>query len=108
MIIDETTVGRYIFIFDIRDATPFRGLSAISHPLMDCTKNWFIDSIPTSGNMSIIEPFIPMEKWLRDITPAFRMQIVLMKHTIYNDISAVAVHCPVDLAVLFRMFWYDS
>lgn len=112
MIIDETSVGRYAFIFDINDLTPFRGVRY--YPFAE--ESWFpkpifseiLDEAPY-----LIDALEPMDRWLGEQTQAYRMRLIQMSchHPKVApfpsfSVTALMVQMPENLATIFRMFWY--
>ena len=114
MIIDETALGRYAFILDINDLTPFSGVRY--YPFGE--EAWYphpklltiAESVPSA--ISLVSP---MDEWLRLRTPAYRISVAEMKchhQRVLNlskyAIQAIMVQLPEALAPLFRIFWYDG
>jgi hypothetical protein len=106
MIIDETHVGRYVFILDINDAKPFQGIHYAS--TFEETRGWYRQQLILQlTGTEIIERFMPMLRWLEERTTAFRLNAVRMSRPHDRDVTAISVEIPEELGVLFRLFWYD-
>ena len=104
MIIDDTPLGRFAFIFDINTLKAFRGSPFIS---FDETC-WWPERLHTLTKDDLIEQLKPMDDWLSERTKAYRINAVTMVYDDHKDmISALLVQVPIELAVVFRLFWYD-
>lgn len=111
MIIDETSVGRYAFIFDINDLTPFRGVRY--YPFAE--EMWFPKPIfsEITDEEYLIGALDPMVQWLGERTSAYRIRLIQMSchHPRVSPfptygVTALMVQMPDSLATLFHMFWY--
>jgi hypothetical protein len=107
MIIDDSGVGRYVFIFDINDAKPFDGLRYTPSHGIGTAFEWSPYKLQHLDNLTAVALFQPMTEWLQDHTSAFRINAVIMIHP-FTTATAVLIQVPETLAVLFRMFWYDQ
>lgn len=48
-----------------------------------------------------------MKAWLQERTHAFRLHAATLRFP-SHDVGAVVAEIPEDLAVLFRLFWYEG
>ena len=110
MIIDESSVGRYSFYLDINDGTPFRPERYVPNHYEFHYKPIRRFVLEQCGR-STVKRFDPIRQWLEPQTHAFRVNAVtLADDTCVHcpEIQAIRVEVPVDLAVLFRLYWYDG
>jgi len=114
MIIEEKDVGRYIFVFDVNNATPIEPKKYRNHlyfiePNWDeeMQGRWFLsDKSEEIIDPVIIDQFRKINDWLSLHTRAYRLVCSSLNNPYYDRIVVVAAYVPSELAALFRLFWY--
>ncbi len=110
MIVKDADVGRYTFYLDINDGEPFRPERYVpNHAEFNYApiRRFILEQAGTG----IIRRFSPIREWLEERTWAFRVHAVTMADPVCSEcpeLQAIMVQVPEDLAVLFRLYWYDG
>jgi len=108
MIINNTNIGHYLFIFDINDASPFDGYRYFSQFDPEHWSCWTpTDRFRNSLSVEDTARFEPIVEWLNERTTDFLISLVIMIHPFLGPILAVRVEVPENIGVLFRLRWFS-
>ena len=105
MIIDDTPLGRFAFIFDINTIKAFQGDKFTPRSEQ---QEWWPYKLHHLIGDDLIAKVKPMNDWLSEHTKAYRINAATMVLGDFPDMkTALLVQVPEHLAVLFRLYWYE-